>query len=192
MEVLANRVIGTNLGKQLFELRAQALAACGHHFGHQQAGDDAVFLGHMAADGEASRLLAADCDLVLVDELANVLEADRSLVERHLVEVGESVNQVGGGHTLGHAVAPAARLNQVVEQQRDDVVGLDEGAVSIHNAEAVGVAIGGNAESRANLAHLRLGVAEQVIVGLGRMAAEEDVAVVVHGFNGDAGIAQQV
>ena len=61
--------------------------------------------------------------------------------------LGQGVDQVGGGHALGHAVAPAARFNQVIEQQRDDVVGLDERAIAIHDAEAVGVAVGGDARA---------------------------------------------
>ncbi len=78
-EVLANRIEGTNLGKQFLELRAEALAAGGHHLGDQQAGDDAVLLRHVAADGEARGLFAADGDLVGNDELADVLESDRRL-----------------------------------------------------------------------------------------------------------------
>jgi hypothetical protein len=81
------------------------------------------------------------------DQLANVLEAHRRLVERHLVIIGQRVDQVGGGHALGHAVLPAARLHQIVEEQRDDVVGLDEGSVAVHDAEAVGIAVGGNASA---------------------------------------------
>ncbi len=91
-----------------------------------------------------------------IDELADVLEAHRRLVERNLVVLGQRVDQVGGGHALGHAVLPAARLHQVVEEQRDDVVGLDEGAVAIHDAEAVRVAVGGDAQRRADLLHLLL------------------------------------
>src|SRR5580658_9019872 len=85
VEVLANWIIGTNLAKQFLKLDAETLAARGYHLGHQQAGDDAVFLGHVAANRESGRLFAADGDLVVIDELADVFEPDRSLVERHLV-----------------------------------------------------------------------------------------------------------
>ena len=84
-EVGANRIEGTNLGKQLLQLHAQALAARGHHLRHQQAGQHAIFLRNVAADGQPRRLLAADGDLVLVNQLADVLEAHRRLVERNLV-----------------------------------------------------------------------------------------------------------
>ncbi len=67
---------------------------------------------------------------------------------------GKGVDQVGGGDAFGHAVLPAARFDEVVEEQGDDVVGLDEGAVFVDDAEAVGVAVGGNADGRADLLHL--------------------------------------
>ena len=105
---------------------------------------------------------------------------------------GERVDQVGGGDALGDAVPPAARFDQVVEEQRDDVVGLDEGAVAVDDAEAVRVAVGGDDQSRADLLHLFLRIAEQMVVRLGRVAAEEHIAVVMDGFDGDAGLAQQV
>ena len=66
MEVLANRVKGTNFGKKRLQLGAEALAARGDHLRHQQAGDDAVLFRHVAADGEPRRLFAADGDLVLM------------------------------------------------------------------------------------------------------------------------------
>ena len=91
--------------------------------------------------------------------------------------LGEGVDEIGGGHALGHAVPPAAGLDEVVEEQRDDVVGLDEGAVGVDDAEAVGVAVGGDAEGGADLLHFLFGVAEELVVGLGSVAAEEHVAV---------------
>jgi hypothetical protein len=39
----------------------------------------------VVANGKAGRLFPADGDLVLVDEFADVLEADRRFVERDLV-----------------------------------------------------------------------------------------------------------
>jgi len=67
----------------------QALAPRGHHLGHQQAGQHAVLLGNVAANGQPCRLLAADGDLVLDDQLADVFEAYRRLVERNFVVLGQ-------------------------------------------------------------------------------------------------------
>ena len=62
----------------------------------------------------------------------------------------------------------------------------------VHNAEAVRVAVGGNAEVRASLFHLGLGVAQQMVVRLRRMAAEEHVAVIVNRLDGHARLAQNL
>ena len=104
----------------------------------------------------------------------------------------QRVDQVGRRHALGHAVLPAARLDKIIEEQRDDVVRLDERSVAIHNAEAVRIAVGGNRERRAHLFHLRFGVAQQLVGGLRRMAAEEHVAEIVHCLDRHACLAQQV
>src|ERR1035441_3440879 len=64
VEVLANREIGTNLGKKSLQLCVEADAARGNHLRHEQAGNHAVFLRDVAADGEARRFLAADGDFV--------------------------------------------------------------------------------------------------------------------------------
>src|SRR6185503_20413949 len=99
-----------------------------------QPGDYAVFFGDVPANGQPCALLAADGDLVLVDKLADELEAHGRFVQRNLEMVGERVDEVGGRDGLGHSVAPAARLHQIIEQQCDDVVWLDESAVAVHNA----------------------------------------------------------
>src|SRR5882757_11350234 len=73
-EVLTHRIEGTIFAKQLLELLPNAAAAACHHLRHQQAGDEAVLLRHMAADGQTGALLAADRDLVFEDQFADELE----------------------------------------------------------------------------------------------------------------------
>ena len=74
----------------------QRLASLCHHFAAQQAGQDAIFFGHVVADGEAGALFPADGDLVLLDELADVLESHRGFVQFDAVMFGNGVDQVGG------------------------------------------------------------------------------------------------
>ena len=141
---------------------------------------------------ETGGFFAADGDLVGEDQFADVFEAYGGFKERDLVEVGEGVDEVGGGDGFGDAVLPAAGFDEVVEEQGDDVVGLDKGAVLVDDAEAVGVSVGGDDEAGTDLVHLGLGVAQQMIVRFGCMAAEEDVAVVVDGFDGNSDRAKDV
>jgi len=100
--------------------------------------------------------------------------------------------RVGGGHALGYAVLPAAGFHQVVEEQGDNVVRLNKRAVGVHNAEAVRVAVGRDAEGSADLLHLGSGVAQQVVVWLGSMAAKQTSRKSWNCFAGHAGRQQQV
>ena len=134
---------------------------------------------------------AADGDLVLLNELANVFEANRRFIQRNAVMLGQRINQVGGRDRFGHTVLPAAALDEVIEQQGDDVVWRNEGPVLVHDAESVSIAIGRDANMRARLPHLGAQIVEQMIVGLRSVSAEEHVAIIVYGRNLDAELAQQ-
>ena len=68
------------------------------------------------ADGEAGTLFPADRDLVLLDQLADVFEADRRFVQLDFFFVGNDIDEVGGGNLLCHTVAPAAALHKVIEE----------------------------------------------------------------------------
>ncbi len=125
------------------------------------------------ANGEAGAFFAADHDFVLLDEFADVFEADREFrAVDDVMMLGEGVDQVGGGYGFAYAVFPTAGFDEVIEKQRNDVIGLEEGSVLIDDAEAVGVAIGGNADVGVGVVHFAPEVSEQMIVGLGSMAAK--------------------
>src|SRR5271168_3819433 len=146
----------------------------------------------MAADGESGRLFAADCDFVFIDQFADVLEAYRSFIEQNLMVIGEGVYEVGGGDGFGNPVAPAARLDQIIEEQGDDVIGLDKDAVGVDDAEAVGVAVRSDDEACADLVHFGFRVPEKVVVGFWRMAAKEHIAIVVDRFDSDSRLTQNM
>src|ERR1700744_359638 len=146
----------------------------------------------MAADGDPGGFFTTDGDLVLQNKLADVLEADGGFIEGNLVMLGDGVDEVGGGDGFGDAVAPAAGFDKVIEEQGDDVVGLNEGAIAIRYAEAVGVAVCGDDERCADFLGFFLCVPEEMIIRLGGVAAEEDVAEVVDGFDGNAGFTEDV
>ena len=70
----------------------------------------------MFADGEPGAFFAADEDLVLLDQFANVLEADRSFVELDLVFFGKRVDEIGSGNGFPDSVSPAASFDQVIKE----------------------------------------------------------------------------
>ena len=130
------------------QLVAQRRPTAGDHLAAQQSGKHAIFLRNVFADGETRAFFAADENLVLLDQFANVLEANRRFVEFDLVFFGKRVDEIGGGDRFADSVLPAAGFNQVIEEQRNDVVGLEECAILVDNAEAIGIAIGRNADAQ--------------------------------------------
>src|SRR5581483_2432545 len=114
-KVFSARIKGTNFDKQRGKLLGKGAAAARDHLATEESGEDAIFFRHVMADRKARALFAADADFVLLDQLADVFETHRRLVQRNVVGLGQSVDQVRGGDGLGHAVFPAARFHQVIE-----------------------------------------------------------------------------
>src|SRR5207237_3917591 len=98
----------------------------------------------MMADGNPGALFATDRNLILLDEFADVFEADRRLVQFDFMVPGQSVNQIRGSDRLSDTIFPSAAFDQVIEQQGDDVIWLQKGPVLVHDAEAVRINLGGD------------------------------------------------
>ena len=58
---------------------------------------------------------------------------------------GDLVEEFGDGKCFGDVAREIARAGQMPEQNEKDLVRRDEGAVAIHGADAVAVAVGGKA-----------------------------------------------
>ncbi len=94
---------------------------------------------------------AAEDDLSGDQLLADVLEADRRLVERHAELLRDRVERVRRRDASGDAAAPPLAAEQVEEEERQDLVGRDVRPGLVADAEAVRVAVAGEAEARAVL-----------------------------------------
>ena len=135
----------------------------------------------MPLDGKTCTLLAADDDLVLGDQLADILEAHRSLEHLDAVHFRHRVDQVRSGDRTPDAAGHPLDPDQVVQEQGDDVVGLDEAAVAVHDAEAVRVAVGRDPQADLGvLLHQLDEVLDVLLGGLRREAAEIRVALRIH------------
>ena len=172
-------------------MRAQRLATAGHHFAAEQSGKHAIFLGRVVANGQTGGFFPPDGDFVLLDQLANVFETHRSLVELDFVVGGHRVDQVRGRHGLANAVLPATCFHQVVEEQRNNVVRLQESAVGVNDAEPIRIPIRGDPDMGADAPHFHAQVFQQFVVGLRRMIAEEHIAIIVHSRSLDTGFPQK-
>ncbi len=96
----------------------------------------------MAADRESGGLFASEDDLVLVDELADVFEPDRSLDDAATVFRSDAIDEVRRRDRPGDVSIPRPRLDQVIDEKCEDIVGGDERSVAIDDAEPVAVTVG--------------------------------------------------
>ena len=146
----------------------------------------------MPPDRQTGALFAADDQLVLADQFTDVLETDRRFIDRHAMLLRHGIDQVRGRDTAGHAPFQLADPDQIIQQQGDDVVGLDITAVGIQDTETVGIAIGGKTEldigiifdQRDEIGDMRLG-------RLGRMSAKIGVEMIIDDGIGDAALAER-
>src|SRR5215475_7891521 len=97
------------------------------HFCDEQAGEDAVLLRDVAANGEAGAFFAAEGDLIFADVLADVLESYRSLQGGLAVGSCSCVEELGGGDAARGRKVPAASFDEIVVDKGENVVGLNPG-----------------------------------------------------------------
>src|SRR5579871_5956463 len=115
-EVLALGKEGTNLVTDGLQLFAERVTALGYGFATQQSSKQAVFFGDVMANRKTRALFAADDDLVLHDQFPDVFESYGRFMQRNVVVLGQSVDQVRSSHRFCNAILPAAAFDQVVEQ----------------------------------------------------------------------------
>src|SRR3990167_1191766 len=102
------------------------------------------------------------------------------------------------GHASGHTTIPTGlpgprpRLHEVIEQQRDDVIGGNELSALIQNPKTVGIAISGKPQRRLVLSQ-RLFQRLQVFLGRLRwVASEQNTPPAVDGSQRDARLREQM
>ena len=108
-------------------------AARGKHFRNKQAGEDAVFLRNVAANGESRAFLAAQRDLILPNQLPDIFETHRRLVDGLPVRSCRRVDHLSGCHAARRRHVPFAGVDQIIVDERQNKIGLDPGAVAIHD-----------------------------------------------------------
>ena len=170
---------------------AQRLALHRDQLGHQQAGQHAVLLRDVASDAQAAGLLAADDDRLALHQRADVLEADRRLVNLHPEQFRHGIDLVTRRHGADDRAPDATIFAEVIQCQREHLVGREPGAVAIDDAEAVGVAVQPQPEPGLASANQRRGFAHPLRAWLGRAAAKERVEGVAEANDVGAGLLKQ-
>ncbi len=176
---------------ELLENLAQRFSFGGHQLRHRQAGEDAVFFRHVTFDTESAGFFAAHDDGLAFHQCADVFEADRRFVDFHTEHVRHGVHLMTRRHGPHDRARPAAVLLQVIQGQREDLIRCQPGAVLVHDAETVGVAVQAQAELRLAAANEFADLGHAVCVRLGMMPAEERVQFVVEDGDFRAGFFQQ-
>ena len=98
-------------------------------------------LRHVAAKGVAAALLTADKRIVLQHRRRHEFEADACLHYGHVVGRAQLIQHRGRAEGLDNRTAFAAHLKQVVGEQPVDAQLIDELAILIAEAAAVGVPV---------------------------------------------------
>src|ERR1700722_16913256 len=96
----------------------------------------------MPADADAARFFAADEYVLGQHQLAHMLEADAVLVELAAVPGRNPVQHLRCIEGARNASGPLLALEQPLEQQAVDFIGIDELAFLVHRADTVSIAIG--------------------------------------------------
>src|SRR5579885_3237577 len=111
----------------------------GHQFGEKKRGNRSVALRQVEAGADAAAFFAAKQNILLEHELADVLEADRHLVE-FAAELGrELVNKLSDGEGFGNVAGQVTRSSEVPNEERENLVRIDEGPGSVNRADAIGI-----------------------------------------------------
>ncbi len=186
MHVDAAVLVLAELGLEGGDELAEGLLLVGHDLGEEERVEQAVALREMAADADAAGLFAADQDLLREHEVADVLEADAVLVQFAAVFGGDAVQHFGGVEGAGDVAGPAFVLEQPLENDGEDLVRVDDVAVLVDGADAVGVAIGDEAGVAVLGDDAALGLGDVGEDGLGVDAGKGGVDLGPHLDEGDA------
>ena len=147
----------------------------------------------MAAEGVAAALLAADEGVRLDHLRPQVLEADRRLVHRHVVQLAQPLHHPRRRQRLDDRPSLAAHLQQVVRQQPEHLELVDVLAVLVHHAHAVGVAVCRQSHVGLLRPHRRRQVGQVAAYRLRRVQSGEDrVALPVQLLRDEASSRQQL
>ncbi|MPN54982.1 hypothetical protein SDC9_202661 [bioreactor metagenome] len=106
-----------------------------------------------------------------------MLEAHRDLVALFAEGSRQLVEHMRGGHVAYHRALPALVLVQVVVEHHQDLIGRDVAAVRVDDAQAVAVAVKGDAHVIAPRGHLAAQLMQALLAGCRHQPAKVGVPV---------------
>ena len=210
--VLMLAVLGLEVGDKL----AQGFAFLRHDVGKKQGIEKTVALGQVALEADTSGFFAAHDDFALQHVVADELEADAVLDQLAAVFFADAIQHFCRIECARHGARPALAFEYPAEQNRKNLVWIDEVAVLVGRADAIGVPVGAEAgvalirddcfAKGANMWLDRLGIdagkqridvtanLHVVDADAGEDIGDESAAGAVHGVNGEfhAGVRDEI
>ncbi len=140
----------------------------------------------MSANRQPRALFSAQSNLVLANQLADVFEAHRRLICFLPMRFRRRIDQLRGCHAARRRHLPAARLDNVVIDQRQNVVRLNPRAVAVNHSKAVRVAIRRQSHSRSRIQYRRTQWREIFFAHVRPRPVKQAIAVRAHCLHRDA------
>src|SRR5215831_7502154 len=129
----------------------------------------------MSFDTDPATFFASNQDVPLQHEFANVLEPDGRNVQGQVVLASQLVDHSGGGEGFHHLAPQPAVLREVLEEDRKDLVRINERSVPVNGAQAVGIPVRGQTSVTAATDHGAAKVTDVRLNGFGVKAREQRI-----------------
>ena len=101
-----------------------------------------VAFGNVPGKTDAAAFLSAEQYVALEHLRANIFEPDAGLDQRQAMRRAHLVHHRSGRERLDHPPPALSIYNQMMQQQANDLVCRQRVAVAVHAANAIGIAVG--------------------------------------------------
>src|SRR2546429_4308121 len=136
--------------------RSKRFSVPGHQLGEKESRDGGVALGKIKARADAAALLTANQNILFEHQFTDIFEADVHFVQLSTEFGGKFVDELGDRESFGNVARKIPRPGKMPDQQRENLVGIDESAGAVNDADAVAIAISAETDrksTRLNSSH---------------------------------------
>ena len=142
MRVNSSVAMRTELFIQFHQQPVDGFAFGREQFKQHQTGQDTVAFGDVTGKTDAAAFFRAKQHIALEHLGTNILEADAGFDERQPIGRAYFVHHRSRRERFHHTSPALAVHNQMMQQQADDLVCRERITVTVHAANAVGIAVG--------------------------------------------------
>src|SRR5260370_17790869 len=121
---------------------AKRLTVPGHQFRQQERRNCGISFRDVQTGANSPAFFAADQNVLFKHQFADVLEADGNFVKLPAEFCGELVDELGNGKSFGDVSRQVASSREMPDEQRKNLVGVDERTVAVDRSNTVAIAVG--------------------------------------------------